>query len=320
LGLMFVALGVGAYTSGVFHMTTHAFFKALLFLGAGSVIHGLHGEQDIRKMGGLKKYLPITFFTFLIGVLAISGIPPFAGFFSKDEILSKAFEANPIIWTLALVTSLLTAFYMFRLLFLTFYGNTRASEHTIAHIHESPPSITVPLALLAILSLIGGFMGVPESLFGSNRLEHFLMPVFNDSYKLLEQTHLSHSTEYLLMGLVVGFTLIVIFVAYNKYVKNGVVPTFDEDSTSNIHRLSYNKFYVDELYDSIIVKPLFAINSWIEKFIEKSVIDRFINSFGVTVDGGSRIARLLQNGNIGFYIFAMVVGIILILAANSFIR
>ena len=320
LGLMFVALGVGAYSSGIFHMTTHAFFKALLFLGAGSEIHGLHGEQDIRKMGGLKKYLPITFLTFLIGVLAISGIPPFAGFFSKDEILAKAFEANPIVWGLALLTSLLTVFYMFRLLFLTFYGKARASEQTISHIHESPSSITIPLILLAVLSALGGFIGVPEALFGANSLEHFLRPVFENSISLVEHHHLPQSTEYILMGLVVGLTLIVILITYTKYVKKESIPTFDEDSTSSLHKLSYYKFYVDELYDSLIVKPLFVLSTLMEKWIEKSGIDRLVNGIGVTVDGSSRIARLLQNGNIGFYIFAMVIGSVLILADNSLMK
>src|SRR6267154_2610601 len=167
LGLMFVALGVGAYASGIFHMATHAFFKALLFLGAGSVIHAMHHEQDIRKMGGLRKYIPVTYITFFIGVLAISGIPPFAGFFSKDEILANAFKQSPIAWGIAVLASLLTAFYMFRLLFLTFFGKTRASEDTIHHIHESPKSMTIPLIILAILSVAGGFMGVPELLSGN---------------------------------------------------------------------------------------------------------------------------------------------------------
>ena len=164
LGLMFLALGLGAFTAGIFHMATHAFFKALLFLGAGSVIHALSGEQDMRNMGGLRKYLPITFATFLIGVLAISGIPPFAGFFSKDEILANAFVYSPVVWGLALFASLLTAFYMFRLLYLTFFGNVRANAHAMSHIHESPKSITIPLICLAALSVAGGFMGVPEVL------------------------------------------------------------------------------------------------------------------------------------------------------------
>ncbi len=317
LGLIFVALGVGAYSSGIFHMTTHAFFKALLFLGAGSVIHGLHGEQDIRKMGGLKKYLPTTFITFFIGVLAISGIPPFAGFFSKDEILAKAFEANPIVWGLALLASILTVFYMFRLLFLTFYGKVRASERALAHIHESPPSITIPLIILAVLSALGGFMGVPEALFGSNQVSHFLQPVFEKSQALLGEEHISHSTEYVLMGLVVGLTLIIIFITHSTYVKKGVVPVGDNEPTSILHKLSYHKFYVDEIYDAVIVKPLFHVSLLFEKFIERSGIDRLVNSIGLSVDGSSRVFRLLQNGNIGFYIFAMVIGVILILAANS---
>ncbi len=173
LGLMFGALGAGAYSSGIFHMATHAFFKALLFLAAGSVIHALHGEQDIRKMGGLRKYIPATYITFFVGVLAISGIPPFAGFFSKDEILANTFKESPFAWTIAVITSLLTAFYMFRLLFLVFFGNERASSEKMQHIHESPTSITVPLIALAVLSTIGGFMGVPEILGGRNWLGNF---------------------------------------------------------------------------------------------------------------------------------------------------
>src|SRR5688572_23450050 len=181
LGLMFVALGLGAYSSGIFHMVTHAFFKALLFLGAGSVIHALQGEQDIRRMGGLKKYLPTTYLTFFVATLAISGIPPFAGFFSKDEILANAFAHNPVVWGVALVASLLTVFYMFRLLYLTFFGNTRVEAAVMSHIHESPKSMAIPLMVLAVLSFIGGFMNVPEALAGSTRLKEFLSPVFAGS-------------------------------------------------------------------------------------------------------------------------------------------
>src|SRR5688572_784958 len=178
LGLMFVALGLGAYTTGIFHMVTHAFFKALLFLGAGSVIHALQGEQDIRRMGGLKKYLPTTYLTFFVATLAISGIPPFAGFFSKDEILANAFAHNPLVWSVALLASLLTVFYMFRLFYLTFFGTPRAEASRMNHIHESPKSMAIPLMVLAVLSFIGGFMNVPEALAGSTRLKEFLSPVF----------------------------------------------------------------------------------------------------------------------------------------------
>jgi NADH-quinone oxidoreductase subunit L len=318
LGLMFVALGVGAYSSGIFHMTTHAFFKALLFLAAGSVIHGLQGEQDIRKMGGLKEYLPITHIVFFIGVLAIAGIPPFAGFFSKDEILAKAFEHSYIVWVLALLTSLLTVFYMFRLLFLTFFGTTRASDDVIHHAHESPKSMTIPLMVLAILSSIGGWMGIPEVLGGANQIEEFLSPVFAASQAHLHLTHLSDATEFGLMGTVITLTVALISVAYVIYVKKNSIPVAEGKELSVGHSLLYNKYYVDELYEAIIVKPLFWLSTFFERFIEKLGIDGLVNGVGNTVIRGSKVARLLQTGNIGFYIFAMVVSIVLILLANFF--
>jgi NADH-quinone oxidoreductase subunit L len=313
LGLMFVALGVGAYSSGIFHMMTHAFFKALLFLGAGSVIHALEGQQDIRKMGGLKKYLPVTYFTFLIGVLAISGIPPFAGFFSKDEILAQAFEHNKIAWAIALLTSLLTVFYMFRLFFLTFYGKERAGQHAMEHIHESPKSITIPLIVLAVLSALGGFLGVPEALWGSNQVGEFLSPVFARSTALSEAHHLSHTTEYILMAVVVSLTLVLIGIAYSTYVSKNIVPASDEKASGTLQRLVANKYYIDELYETIIVKPLYWLADIAETIIERLGIDRLVNAFGSTVVAGSRTARLLQSGNIGYYIFIMVIGVILIL-------
>jgi NADH-quinone oxidoreductase subunit L len=313
LGLMFVALGVGAFSSGIFHMATHAFFKALLFLGAGSVIHALSGEQDIRNMGGLRKYLPITFLTFLIGTLAISGIPPFAGFFSKDEILAHAFADNKIVWGVALLASLLTSFYMFRLFFLTFSGKTRASDEVMHHIHESPKSITIPLMVLAALSVLGGLMGVPEVLGGSNWIGEFLSPVFAPAYSILELHHLDHSTEYLLMAVVVALTLVMIGIAYVFYVKQAKVPVKEGSSLNGLHQLIYKKYYVDELYNAIIVKPLFWMSSKLEIIIEKSGIDKLVNLSGNVVVEGSKASRWLQTGNIGFYIFAMVIGIMLML-------
>lgn len=313
LGLMFLALGLGAFTGGIFHMATHAFFKALLFLGAGSVIHALSGEQDMRNMGGLKKYLPITFATFLIGVLAISGIPPFAGFFSKDEILANAFAYNPIVWGLALFASLLTVFYMFRLLYLTFFGDVRANAHAMSHIHESPKSITIPLICLAVLSIVGGFMGVPEVLGGSHWLNSFLSPVFAQSKTLVESHHhLDHSTEYALMGTVIALTLVVIAGAYVKYIKNKHVPVA-EANLSGGAKLLANKYYVDELYNAIIVKPLYWLSSFFDIFIERLGIDKIVNAFGGSVVEGGKITRLTQNGSIGYYIFLMVIGIVLIL-------
>jgi NADH-quinone oxidoreductase subunit L len=314
LGLMFVALGLGAYSTGIFHMATHAFFKALLFLGAGSVIHALQGEQDIRMMGGLKKYLPVTYLTFLIGVLAISGIPPFAGFFSKDEILAHAFEHSPIIWALAVIASLLTVFYMFRLFYLTFWGSERADHHVIQHIHESPKSMAVPLMVLAALSMLGGFMNIPEVLFGSSWLHNFMLPVLATT--AAPEHALSHSTELTLMGVIVVLTVIVIAVAYAKFVKRQQVP-IQEGQLRTVHRLLYHKYYVDEIYDSLIVKPVHWLGDVFHSTIETLAIDRFVNGIGESIMGGSKVFRRLQSGSIGFYIFVMVIGIVVMLALTT---
>ena len=318
LGLMFLALGLGAYTSGVFHMTTHAFFKALLFLGAGSVIHGMSGEQDIRNMGGLRKYLPVTFATFLIGTLAISGLPPFAGFFSKDEILASAFASNKLVWALAFFASLLTAFYMFRLFFLTFSGSSRATETVKHHIHESPSSMTMPLIVLAILSVIGGFMGIPAVLGGSHALSEFLSPVFSQSQALQQAHHISHTAELILMGIVVGLTLIVIFFSYSLYVRRKMLPTPEGVSLSSFHKLIYNKYYVDETYDRIVVRPLNFLSRASDAVLERLLIDRIVNNTGRVVTWGGKTFRLIQTGNTGFYIFAMVISIIILMVAKTF--
>jgi NADH-quinone oxidoreductase subunit L len=317
LGLMFVALGVGAFSTGVFHMATHAFFKALLFLGAGSVIHALHGEQDIRNMGGLRKFIPITFVTFLIGVLAISGIPPFAGFFSKDEILVKAFEHNKVLWFFSVVTSLLTAFYMFRLLFLVFFGQVRASAHSMSKIHESPKVITIPLIALAVLSAIAGFAGMPGIFRADHWLQGFLGPVFA-SAQHSEAAPMEHSTEWGLMATVVALTLIVIFLAYMRYIKRLRVPGSD-GSQAGLHNVVYKKYWVDEIYQSVIVNPLYALARVFEAFIEKLGIDKMVNSIGFLVLAGSRSLRLMQTGGIGFYISFMVIGIMVVLLLSIFV-
>jgi NADH-quinone oxidoreductase subunit L len=319
LGLMFVALGLGAYSTGIFHMATHAFFKALLFLCAGSVIHALSNEQDIRRMGGLKKYLPITFFTFLIGVLAISGIPPFAGFFSKDEILASAFSHSYLVWGVAAFASLLTSFYMFRLFFLTFYGPERAGEKAMSHIHESPASITIPLSILAVLSFAGGFMGVPEALGGSHWLSEFLAPVFATSLSIVQHHHLDHATEYMLMGTIVGLTIVMIVIAYVVYVSKKTVPTPEAEKLNPVYSTVYNKYFIDEIYNAIVVKPLYTISHAFDIFIERLGIDRLVNGVGDSIQEGSKTLRLLQNGGIGFYIFAMVLGILVLLTLTVLI-
>jgi NADH-quinone oxidoreductase subunit L len=320
LGLMFVALGLGAYSSGIFHMTTHAFFKALLFLGAGSVIHGMSNEQDIRKMGGLRKYLPITFMTFLIGTLAISGIPPFAGFFSKDEILAAAFAHSPVVWGFAFVASLLTAFYMFRLFYLTFSGTPRASKEVVSHIHESPKSMTIPLIVLATLSVVAGFIGIPEVLGDHHALNAYLAPVFEKSKSILpEHHHLDHATEYMLMGIVIALTLVLILAGYIIYVRSKKFPAADESQLNPVARLLYNKYYIDELYHVIITRPLNYLSKVLDAVVEKLFIDRIVNSTGRAVTWGGKTVRLVQTGNTGFYIFAMVISVIIILVVKSII-
>jgi len=319
LGLMFLALGVGAYTTGIFHMTTHAFFKALLFLGAGSVIHAMSGDQDIRNMGGLRSYLPITFATFLIATLAIAGLPPFAGFFSKDEILAHTFASSPILWGVGFLASLLTAFYMFRLFFLTFAGTSRASESVRSHLHESPSSMTFPLIVLAVMSAIGGFIGIPAVFGGGHALNNFLAPVFAGSAALAQPHHINHSTELILMGVVVGLTLIVIYFAYNQYVKKASIPAPESAQRSGFEDLVYNKYYVDELYDKVVTRPLEFLSRALDTLVERLMIDQVVNSAGRVVTWGGKTLRLLQTGNTGFYVFAMVISIIILFVVKTFI-
>jgi NADH-quinone oxidoreductase subunit L len=318
LGLMFFALGLGAFSTGVFHMATHAFFKALLFLCAGSVIHAMSGEQDIRRMGGLKKYIPVTFITFFIGVLAISGIPPFAGFFSKDEILAKAFEHSTALWILAVIASLLTAFYMFRLMFLAFFGNVRASSETMSHIHESPKTMTVPLMILAVLSTVAGFFGMPEVFSSQHALNNFLDPVFAASSGLVDAEPVSHATEYILMAVIVSITAVMIIAAYLRYVKGNRVPAGENEKLSPVHNMVYQKYFVDEMYSSLIEKPLIWMSSVFDRVVEQLGIDRIVNGFGTAVVGGSKSIRLFQAGNIGMYILFMVLGIISLLVYTFF--
>jgi NADH-quinone oxidoreductase subunit L len=307
LGYMFLGLGVGAYTGAVFHVMTHAFFKALLFLGAGSVIHAMHHEQDITKMGGLKSKLPITHLTFLLGCLAIAGVPPFSGFFSKDEILMAAYATNPIFYYVGMGGALLTAFYMFRLYSLTFLGNFRGTAHQQEHLHESPIAMTVPLMVLAFFAVVAGFVGIPE-LFAphAHALEHFLAPVFAGSTALAHAHHLSASTEWILMGTATTIILIVIVYAITKFKKYETA-----ESNTGIAKILENKWYIDELYDTIIVKPLFWKANFLKNTIEKYVIDGAVNGVGKLVGYGSRQFRLIQSGQVGSYILMMVMAVAL---------
>lgn len=309
LGFMFLALGTGNYTAAVFHVLTHAFFKALMFLGSGSVIHAMGGEQDIRKMGGLHKHMKITSITFLIGCLAISGIPGFSGFFSKDEILAGAYGHGPLLYGIALFAALLTAFYMFRLYFITFRGTFRGTHEQEHHLHESPSAMTIPLIILAILSIIGGAIGVPEALGGKHELAQFLSPVIK-----IADHHLDHTTEYILMGLSTALVLASIFTAYTLY-KNYKT----EGEATGFGKILQNKWYVDELYQTAIVQPLAALGTFFNNIIEKKGIDGFVNGVGKAVNYGSRQIRLLQSGQVGAYVLLMVIGMLLLFIIQLFV-
>jgi NADH-quinone oxidoreductase subunit L len=305
LGFMFLALGVGAYVGAVFHVMTHAFFKALLFLGAGSVIHGMHHQQDMRAYGGLKKYMPVTHGAMLIGCLAIAGIPGLSGFFSKDEILMGAYAFNPVFYYLALGAALMTAFYMFRLYAMTFMGSYRGDAHH--HPHESPSAMTIPLIVLAGLSIAGGYIGVPE-LFAPNahKLSSFLAPVFAESQKLMQAHEISHSTEWILIGVSTILILAMIVWAIKKYSE---YETKDAEETG-LGKILANKWYVDELYDKIIVSPVKGLGNLFNDTIEKNAIDKTVNGVGRSVQYLSRQFRLLQSGNVGNYVLMMVVAIV----------
>lgn len=316
LGYMFVALGVGSFTGAVFHLMTHAFFKALLFLGAGSVIHAMSGEQDMRSMGGLKKKLPLTFITILIGTLAIAGVPPFAGFFSKDEILAATYSHSMPMFIVMSITSVLTAFYMFRLLFLTFYGTFRGTKDQEHHLHESPKNMTIPLIILAVFSTISGFFGMPEIFSETHSLKEFLAPafIFTDSKFSLE--HASHTLEYSIIGVSIVVVALVYLYAQKRYAKDVYLLAEDESKMTFLQRISYRKFYIDEFYEMIITKPLNKLSSFLYKVIDKSGIDGIVNGLGNITMNGSKNLRTIQTGNTGFYIFAMVVGIVIIMMLN----
>lgn len=324
LGYMFLALGVMAFTSSIFHVLTHAFFKALLFLGAGSVIHAMSNEQDIRHMGGLRKYLPITFVTFLIGTLAISGIPPFAGFFSKDELLAHVWVHSKLLWGLGVLVSFMTSFYMFRLLFLTFFGTFRGTEVQKSHLHESPMSMTLPLIVLAILSTIGGFLGIPP-IFGENMhvLQNYLAPIYQFASvanpAAVEPMHLDHSTEWLLMGISVVVALVAAGIAYTTYVSKNTVPAPEGTKLSPLHNLVYNKYYIDEIYDTVVVKPVMWMSATFHRVVDLLVVDGIVNGLGKLVTHFSRTLRHVQSGAIGFYLMVMVLSIVLIIFLNFFI-
>ena len=319
LGYMFLACGVGAYAAGIFHLMTHAYFKALLFLGSGAVIHALAGEQDIRKMGGLKKYIPVTFATFLVGTMAISGIPLLSGFFSKDEILWKAFSSEfsadmgfPLLWLLGFIAAGFTAFYMFRLLFVTFYGRPQFDPHH-HHPHEAPNSMKIPLIILAVLSVIGGYIGLPRSLGGGNQFEHFLAPVFGHGEAIPHAEH-ALSAEYTLMALSIAIALVGLFVAWRFYLKNPALPERVKQRFSGAYKTVLNKYYVDEFYGLTVVKPFINLALLFWQFFDVKIVDGLANGSASLVGWCSQILRRFQTGYIRNYALGFSLGVITLLA------
>jgi NADH-quinone oxidoreductase subunit L len=333
LGYMFLGVGTGAYAAGIFHLATHAFFKALLFLGSGSVIHAMHhalhaahtheDPQDMRNMGGLRRHLPWTFALMWIATLAIAGIPPFSGFFSKDEILAAAFARGQdaplwyLFWGAGAVAALLTAFYMTRMMLYTFHGPNRTGERAEPHLHEAPWVMTGPLVVLGLLSLVGGVLNLPALIGGGQWLHHWLAPVTAGAVGFLPETHLEHGTELLLIAVAVGIALVGIGAAVRVLKPADLVPARLAPAETGIGRLLWRKWYVDELYDAVIVRPLMWISrNLLWRFFDQGVVD------GAGVNGAARLSRglgwigsRLQNGEVGLYVVVFVIGVVVVLRA-----
>ena len=319
LGYMFLACGVGAYVAGMFHVLTHAFFKACLFLGSGAVIHSLGGEQDMRRMGGLGRRLPVTYRTFLVATLALAGIPPLAGFFSKDAILTGVFAAHHmVLFALGLVTAGLTGFYMFRLVSLTFAGEFRGTPEEAAHVHEAPPTMTLPLVVLAFLSAIGGFLGLPEVFGeGANRIAAFLEPTF-PRIGLAATEPPAHSlpaaTEWLLMGASVAVAVVGIRVAWSWYAKKAGQPAARlAASFPALYRLVAEKFRIDELSNALVVRPFVRLSRMLWKVVDVLIIDGVLNAGAFLVELVGDVLRFLQTGNVRNYALTFLIGIVALL-------
>jgi NADH-quinone oxidoreductase subunit L len=340
LGYMFLAAGVGAFTAAIFHVVTHAFFKACLFLGSGSVIHANSGEQDMTTMGGLRRYLPTTYWTFVAATLAIAGIPLFAGFFSKDEILARAFVAGATdlngyggvyraLWYLGVAGALLTAFYMFRVVYLTFHGAFRGGEEAERHLHEAPRSMTVPLIILGVLSAVGGFLGLPGQLFhrsGWNLIEKFLHPVIvplgTAVHAAAEDVgHAAHGvsagTEWLLVFVSVAVAMLGWLIAHRFYVGEHpfAMPRRLAERLPFFYRLLFNKYWIDELYDAIVVRPVHLLATFLWRVVDGLIIDTvFVNGAAFTVELTGDVLRFIQTGNVRNYALAVAAAILALAA------
>ncbi len=316
LGYMFMACGVGAFASGIFHLMTHAFFKALLFMAAGSVMHAMSGELDMRKMGGLKDKLPYTHWTYLIGTLAIAGIFPFAGFFSKDEILFYSFERHVGFWIIGATAALMTSFYMFRSVYMTFYGRSRVDHETAHHLHESPFIMTIPLMILAFLSTVGGFVGIPV-FEGLNRFDAFLAPVFAPAKQIIAHgAHHGHhnvTLELVLMAVSLGIAIVGLLLARHLYIVNTSVPDRIVEEYRDVHGLVYNKYWIDELYDFLFVNSIVNFSRFLWKRFDESVIDGAVNGIAdLTRKWGNRISKL-ETGLVKDYALSILIGMVVII-------
>jgi len=343
LGYMFLGVGVGAYAAGMFHLMTHAFFKGLLFLGAGSVMHAMSGELDMRKMGGLRRKIPITFWAFVSATLAIAGIPGFSGFFSKDEILWQAYSSphgHFLLWLVGAIAAGMTAFYMFRLLFMTFFGQSRAPEEVKKHIHESPRVMTIPMAILAVLSIIGGYVGIPHIFWGGfNKIGEFLAPVVGGHGEALkghaalslqkvayaaegssataQGPHFA-SMELTLMAISVAIALVGIFIAYVLYIKRPDLPGILAEKRKTLYRVLINKYFVDEIYEFCFIDSLKALGTGLWKGFDDSVIDGAVNGTGRLIIGWSGVLRKIQTGFVQSYAFSMVIGGVIVVGYYVF--
>ncbi|MCL4540191.1 MAG: NADH-quinone oxidoreductase subunit L [Bacteroidetes bacterium] len=312
LGYMFLALGVGAFGAGIFHLMSHAFFKSLLFLGAGAIIHVLEDNQDLRDMGGLKAYMPGTYKAYLIACLAISGIPPFSGFFSKDEILGSAFGSSFILWLIGAITAFLTAFYIFRLFVLAFEGKPRFDVHHL-HVHEAPKVMLIPMWILAILSLVGGWIGIPAALGGGENFDKFLDPVFESAKaKLPTAFFMGAGTEYLLMAISVLLGIGGIYLVYAAYLKRPEISAKLKKAAGDFYEILLNKYYIDEIYNAVIVKPIIYVSErYLWHGVDEVMIDGSVNGTGKSVRFFGRVLRKIQTGFVQNYALAFVIGIII---------
>jgi NADH-quinone oxidoreductase subunit L len=312
LGYMFLACGVGAFSAGIFHLVTHAFFKALLFLGAGSVMHGMAGELDMRKMGALKSKMPWTYRTFLIGTLALAGIFPFAGFFSKDEILWEALQQNTVLWAGGAIGAFMTAFYMFRAVFMTFHGESRVDGHV--HVHESPNIMIIPLCVLAVLSLVGGWIGLPL-IEGGNKIREFLSPVLATAGHAAAAEHGGHQAglEITMMMVSMGIAFAGILLAWIMYIKNPALPEKLASRFAGLYQLIYNKYFVDEAYDAVIVEPIKNGSVFLWRIFDNRVIDGAVNGAADLIQWVSRGVRKLETGMVQEYALGIVGGVVVVL-------